>query len=148
MNDRYVVIDEVPADRAPGLLSETEDMSVPEPVKFAVEECTCFVAEHALVDRDFIVHFFVSDRMVEGFDTDVLERWWLNDFARALSDVAQDHFQATLPRIMAKYTPEVASWWFKAQGYDHLLDPSGFLRAFFSRLDETLRSGLAQPRAR
>lgn len=107
-----------------------------------------FHVEYAFMEGNFVVHFFVHPDAIARYPEAVLEHWWQHDFAQCLSSVAQEYFRATLPRIMAKYTMETASWWFKAQGYGELLDPLGFLHAFFSLLDETLPNVGGRPPAR
>lgn len=147
-SERFVAVAEVSQGEAANALLTGQDMGVPESIKFTSREMRYFKLEYALVDRDVIVHFFVGDQVASSWAEANIQKWWLNDFATALSSVAQQHFDATLPRIMAKYTTELASWWFKAQGYDHLLDLDAFLLAFFERLDETLHSELLRARAR
>jgi hypothetical protein len=39
---------------------------------------------------------------------------------------------------MAKYTEELNSWWFKAQGYGDKIDIDGFILKFFEALDQAL----------
>lgn len=142
--ERYVAITEMRSEQAPGTLQAEGDMGVPKPVEFLEVDMRYFRAEYTPEGRDIIVHFFVSETLRAQWHVDTIERWWLNAFPQALSAVAQEHFNATVPRIMAKYTPEVASWWFKAQGFDYLLDREAFLRAFFALLDETLHASLLQ----
>lgn len=117
------------------------------PMEFQQQTYNNFHVEYALVEGNFVVHFFVHPDALSTWGEDELERWWQNTFAQVLSQVAQEHFNATLPRIMAKYTMETASWWFRAQGYGHLLDPLVFLHAFFELLDGSLPSVDGQPPA-
>ena len=119
-----------------------------QPMSFKQEMYSNFRVEYAFNDGVFVVHFFVHPQAIRQWPESSLEHWWQNDFARTMSDVAQQHFQATLPRIIAKYTMETASWWFRAQGYGYLLDPEGFLLAFFALLDETLPTVDGRPPAR
>lgn len=109
-----------------------------EPMEFEQVTFNNFHVEYAIVDGNFVVHFFVHPEAIQHYRESDLQNWWQKDFAIAMSNVAQEHFKATKPRIMAKYTMETASWWFKAQGYGHLLDPMAFLHEFFGRLDETV----------
>lgn len=118
-----------------------------EPMKFEQNTYQNFHVEYAADDGNLVVHFFVHPDTIRTWPEVAVESWWQNAFASTLSDVAQDYFKATVPRIMAKYTMETASWWFKAQGYGHLLDPSGFLHAFFVRLDGSLPSVDGRPPA-
>jgi hypothetical protein len=141
-SERYVRIAEAEGKDVPAAIQSAGGLAVPKALEFKPSAFRYFKAEYALSDRDVIIHFYVSDPVRAQWDTTQIERWWLRDFAATLSTVAQDYFQATVPRIVAKYTPEAASWWFKAQGYDYLLDLEAFLRAFYERLDETLHSAL------
>ena len=118
-----------------------------EPMKFEQETHSHFHVEYALAGDDFVVHFFVHPDALKYWSEGDLERWWQNDFATTLSNVAQQYFKATQPRIQAKYTVETASWWFKAQGYGHLLAPLDFLRAFFVLLDGSLPTVDGRPPA-
>lgn len=140
--ERYVAISELPEEQVRGTLQLEGELGIPKLVDFVGYQGTYFRAEYTPEGRDITIHFFVSDALRQQWAVDVIERWWLHDFASVLSSVAQEYFQATVPRIMAKYTPEMASWWFKAQGYDHLLDRAAYLNAFFELLDGTLHSAL------
>ena len=119
-----------------GFTADGDGALEPKPVEFTVQEFTCFRCEYALKDRDLIVHFFLPSNVTEQ-TAGRYRDWWLKTFPLVLDKVAQDYFSAGPPRLAAKYTEEVASWWFKAQGYDHLLDPRGFLAKFLQVLDES-----------
>lgn len=137
MSERFVATKPV-EDSVEGLMSLDGGPVAYEPTRFEQAAFRNFRVEYAYNDGDFVVHFFVPDNALQRWSEHALENWWLNAFATTMSDIAQEHFRATIPRIMAKYTMETASWWFKAQGYDYLLDPQAFLLAFFERLDDTL----------
>lgn len=96
--------------------------------KFEKVTYSSFKAEHALDGGSVIIHFFLPTRKVT-------EVYWKQLFAEGLNEVAQEHFQATAPRLVAKYTEELHSWWFKAQGYDHIIDLARFLADFFGKLE-------------
>lgn len=64
--------------------------------------------------------------------------YWLDLFPGVLSAVAQEHFKAEYPRLAAKYTDELRSWWFRAHGYAHLLDVDGLVYRFAEKLDQVL----------
>lgn len=98
-----------------------------------VEGYTSFLAEFALIDNDIVVHFFETS---EHPATDT--NYWLVLFPSVLDHFAQGYFQATAPRLTAKYTEEMKSWWLKAQGYSHLLDLDAFMTKFFENLDAAL----------
>ncbi len=63
---------------------------------------------------------------------------WVEVFPMVLSEVAKEHFKADFPRIMAKYTEELRSWWFKARGYSHSIDIDRFIESFAEKLDRRL----------
>jgi len=109
----------------------------PKPIEFSYATHENFRAEYALVNEDLIVHFFLPES-VDPSQASAYRNWWYTDFAKIMSEEAQAYFGAEYPRIMAKYTEEVASWWLKAQGYDHLLDPLAYLQRFFAQLDARL----------
>jgi hypothetical protein len=140
--ERYVVVDEVQDGQAPEVMQAASDVSMPKPVDFVTVDKRYFTAEYTPDGPDIVIHYFVSDAVQNTWPVDAIEQWWLDAFATTMSTLSQEYFQATLPRIMAKYTHEVASWWFKAQGYDFLLDRAAYLNAFFELLDETLHSAL------
>jgi hypothetical protein len=117
------------------------------PMEFQQQTYNNFHVEYAFLDGNFVVHFYVHPNAPQVFPEALLESWWQGTFAHALSSVAQEYFRATLPRIVAKYTLETASWWFKAQGYGELLDPIAFLHGFFELLDETLPTVDGRPPA-
>ncbi len=113
-------------------------------LKFEVKSYSMFRTEYMLNDRDLIVHFFLPSTVTED-SAQQYRDWWLNDFPSKMDEVAQEHFNAGPPRLSAKYTEEVASWWFRAQGYDHLLNPLGFLERFFEALNASLVGEQEQP---
>jgi hypothetical protein len=107
--------------------------SVPKFTK--VTDYTTLTAEYSKIDDNLVVHFFLPDDAgAQGFPAD----YWISVFPTALDAVARSHFSADRPRLVAKYTEEMNSWWFKAYGYGHLLDPDGFMSKFFEKLDEAL----------
>jgi hypothetical protein len=64
-----------------------------------------------------------------------VKRFWMESFPHVLDATAQSHFSETAPRITAKYTEELYSWWFCARGYSHLIDFDSFVEKFLSALD-------------
>jgi len=99
---------------------------------------TTFTAEYALVGgENIVVHFFLTPEMQQGTGN-AGDGYWLTRFPQVLDGVAREHFQANFPRLMAKYTEELQSWWFKAQGYGDRIDLDKFLTAFFEKLDVAL----------
>jgi len=119
-------------------MGQQADMALsPKAIEFKVAEYENFRVEYAMVDDDFIIHFFITPRQIQMWSEPELEHWWLNDFAQVMDRVAQEYFDAGPPRLQAKYTREVASWWLKAQGYGHFVSPEAFLLGFFEQLDGT-----------
>lgn len=100
-----------------------------------VEDYTTFVAEYALQDGNIVIHFFLP----ADFKGNAGNYWAVN-FPRALDATARSYFMADRPRLQAKYTPELQSWWFKANSYDHVVDIAGFIRGFFDALDAALET--------
>jgi hypothetical protein len=104
-----------------------------------VEDYTTFFAEYDLISGNIVIHFFPPK------DQKVTQDYWMVKFAEALDVTAQEHFQATKPRLAAKYTEEMSSWWFRAQGFGHLIDVDQFLTRFFEKLDAALDPHLPRP---
>lgn len=100
-----------------------------------VMDFTTFTAEYAMVMGALVVHFFIPP----DFKGDV-RYYWTMVFPRALDKVAQDHFNARSPRLQAKFTSELNSWWFRARGYDHILDIPKYVTSFFTALDAALET--------
>jgi hypothetical protein len=141
-SERYVQVADMSPENMPQAFQGAGPMDVPRPLTFDPVEMRYFRAEHTLSDQDIVIHFYVSSAVRKNWSESQIAPWWLNDFANSMSNEAQKYFNAGPPRLMAKYTPEVASWWFKAQGFAHMLDVGAFLRAFYEQLDETLHSEL------
>lgn len=108
-----------------------------------VEDYTTFLAEYAVQDGNYIVHFFPPKERYVGAGSskkihgEFLVRWQ-RLFPQVLSPCAEQYFSATAPRLQAAYTAEMFSWWFKAAGFAERLDPDGFIRRFFEKLDAAL----------
>lgn len=118
------------------------------PVFTEVNGYTTFFAKHTWQGGNVIIQFFLPPERRETdehFVASSQRPYWLEAFPRALSDVAQEYFQATLPRLQVKWTEELGSWWFKAQGYGHLLDPEAFLTGFYDQLDAALEASQQRP---
>lgn len=114
--------------------------------KFTQEKgYTTFLAEYVLRDGDLVIHFFLPPDFKAP--PAIAQHYWEIQFARALDAVAQEVFQATAPRLQAKYTEEMKSWWFRACNYDHIIDVAGFVRRFFDELDTALEAEMASSRA-
>lgn len=104
----------------------------------AVNDYTTFFAEYDLIDGNVVIHFYPPKGV------EVTREYWMVRFAEALDATAQEHFQATKPRLAAKYTEELGSWWFRAQGFGHLIDLDQYLVKFFEKLDAALDQHLPQ----
>ena len=96
-----------------------------------VDNYTTFRAEYTFLGEDIVAHFFVTS---ENNSSD----YWLKTFPALLDACAREYFQADHPRLVAKYTDEVKSWWFKAHGYAHSLAPDKLMLGFFEALDHDL----------
>jgi len=152
MSERAVVPEEFDESNIPEQEAKVwgkEGMMAPEPVFFKQLDYNFFRVEHRMeTDRqgvqNLVVHFFLPTT-VDPDKAHGLRNWWLVDFPKALDVTARTYFEADAPRLVAKYTKEVASWWFKARGYGHLLDPDEFLHAFFVQLDDTLLAQAGPP---
>lgn len=103
------------------------------PVFTQVNDYTTFRAEWAQIGTALVLHFF----LYPDVQSDAKERYWLDKFPTQLSDTAERYFGATAPRIIAKYTPELESWYMRANGFTPL-DPGAYLQGFFDELDRAL----------
>ncbi len=97
---------------------------------------TTFRAEHMMLEGDIVIHFFRP----KGQDDD----YWKDKFADGMNEVAQKHFHATYPQLVAKFTEDdgagnsLDSWWFRARGFDHLIDFEENLVGFYDKLDTAM----------
>lgn len=109
-----------------------------------VQAFTTFIAEYAVQDGAYILHFFPPrERYIHTGNGryqvhgEFLIRWQ-RSFPAVLSPVAEEYFQATQPRLQAAYTAEMFSWWLKAAGFAERLDPDAYIMRFFEKLDAAL----------
>lgn len=137
---RTVTLDEVEPTKAVGMLGKagyTRNTDIKDAVpKFKQLSYKAFNAEYFLEGDGIVIHFFVPTKRK------VTKQFWTRDFAEALNDIGQEHFQATAPRLVAKYTEEVKSWWFKAQGYGHIIDLDTYLVRFFEKMEARMAQSL------
>lgn len=108
-----------------------------------VSDYTTFDAEFAWIDDNLVIHFFLTPEMKETNKTErapEVKQYWLTTFPDVVDKTAQKFFIAGPPRLQMKYTIELASWWFKAQGFADRLDPDAFALKFFEVLDQDLES--------
>lgn len=104
-----------------------------------VDNYTTFYAEFALVDGDIVFHFFLTPEMRSNRAR--WRRYWLEDFPTVLEPSALKHFDTTpeAKRLEATYIEDIVdSWWMRAFGYGHLLDPHQFALGFLEQLDQGL----------
>ena len=136
-NERFVQVKEVGENAVEDLqqgFTDEPDALDPQPVEFTTKEYKTFRVEYTLRGNDFVIHFFLPTSVTER-NAHQYRDWWLREFSSRMDACAQEHFEAGPPRLQARYTEEVASWWLKAQGFGHLLTPLKFLERFFSTLD-------------
>jgi hypothetical protein len=103
------------------------------PKFISVDDFTTFRAEWTLQDGNVIVHFFTPS-------VAPTIAYWTEVFPVALDRVGREHFEADKPRLQAKYTVELNSWWLRALKYDHIIDIVRFMDAFFDKLDAALEA--------
>ncbi len=106
--------------------------------KFTKLSYPSFNVEYVVENDNIVIHFFVP-----GPGIKVTELYWTSLFADGLNVVGQEHFQATKPRLVARYTEELKSWWLKAQGYGHIIDLPRYVTRFFEKLNEHMAPSLA-----
>lgn len=113
--------------------------------EFTKEAFFSFRAEHTLIEDNLVIHFFVpkhAELCIKGDNNPAERQWmdyWLKVFPVKLDVVARKYFDAEYPRLQAKYTPEMASWWFRAQNYGRLLSPTQFTHQFLEELNTSLQ---------
>lgn len=102
-----------------------------------------FKAQWDIINDDIVVHFFLPAQAEQHLkNADGRAAWmkyWMEKFPEKLDSVAKGHFDADYPRLQAKYTEEMASWWLKAQGFSKLINPQKFMEKFFGLLDTALQ---------
>lgn len=112
-----------------------------------VDDYTTFKAEFANSEGDLVFHFFKTPEVERLPD---VRGYWGVTFAAALEEVAKRVFNADAPRIQGQhmYDQEMGldSWWFRANGYGHLLDPYKLVYSFLDTLDEALDKTLSTSR--
>lgn len=114
-------------------------------IKFTeVKGFTTFLAEYAVQDGSYIVHFFPPrERYVSSGNGKMQVHGeflvkWQRTFPQVLSPTAERYFGATAPRLQAAYTAEMFSWWLKCSSFAERLDPDGYIMKFFEELDSAL----------
>ena len=108
-------------------------------INFArIEEFTTFVAEYTIKDDDLVFHFFLTPELDREPKDGPVAVYWMRTFPLTLDRAAQTFFRATAPRLQAKYTAELQSWWLRAQGFGTNLDPDKLAQEFLRELDKAL----------
>lgn len=114
-----------------------------------VDDYTTFRAEFAMEAGDIIFHFFKSDETKAGHPADQ-QVYWTETFAKVLEPVALQFFGVTADsgRLQAKHIYDAEqphseaepldSWWFRAYGFGHRLDPHALALKFLETLDSRL----------
>lgn len=69
-----------------------------------------------------------------------MRKFWMEIFPQTLDATARGYFDESAPRLTAKYTEELCSWWFCARGYSHIIDFSEFVERFLAILDSAAKS--------
>jgi len=134
--DTIVLLDGVSNEQAADLIKNQPSFvnvgaAVPRFTK--INTYTSFLVEYALIDTNIVIHFFETPEKPWTNDT-----YWRTIFPKALNDKGQEIFQAGYPRLQAKITEEMHSWWFQAKSYAHIIDLDNFMVKFFDALDAAL----------
>lgn len=140
--EKNVVIDSISTEDAHSIAVSTNGQAIgvseDAVIKFKeVHDYTTFLCQYAIKDDDLIFQFFVTNEMKANNGPE-LKTYWLESFPLELNLVAKEFFNADKPRLTAKYTEELASWWFKAQKFAIRIDPEGFAEEFLMALDAAL----------
>lgn len=145
--ERQVVLGEIPEkdakDTLKGEQKEWSAGSLPGAIpEFKDSNRYSFRAKWAVIGDDIQVQFFLPKHAKTNTprEAEAWQEYWLKRFASKLDTVSRQYFDAESPRLLAKYTPELASWWFKAQGFSHMVDPKKYVDGFLDLLDSTLKS--------
>jgi hypothetical protein len=136
--ERQVNLGEVPADQARSLLRAEADTVIADVadavIQFTkVKDFTSFDAEYTYVNSDLVMHFFLPPE--KRLSNQIDRQYWIEYFPKCLDEAARTYFNAEYPRLMAKYTEEMESWWFKANGFEHVVDPDALAVKFLKALD-------------
>lgn len=161
-HERQVVLEKVSDEKAGEIHGSAVPMDMKDaPVKFDSENTVdpdtkemhikfdakfgSFNAEHSILDGNIVIHFFLPSqarKFIKGDNNPAEQKWmeyWIKRFPTVLDPLAREYFDAEYPRLQVKYTQEVASWWFRGQGYGDLIDPKKFVHDFLVKLDAALQ---------
>jgi hypothetical protein len=120
----------------PAAVCKEPTLAIQPPDFVRCETYAAFVAEVAIIDNDFVFHFYVPAGGASKL-------YWEGAFPQYLDSVAQEYFKATAPRLQATLIQDMGidSWWLRAFGFAaQTLDPDAFIAGFYRRLDEALAS--------
>jgi len=102
---------------------------------------TTFDCEFSITQGDLVFHFFLSPEM-QRWSAASQRAYWGEVVPRVLEEVAKSTFNAEFPRLQAQhvYEPDMGinSWWLRAYGFGHLLDPHALVYRFLDALDAGL----------
>jgi len=111
-----------------------------------IDGYTTFRAEFAMEAGDIIFHFFKTPE-IEALG-DNTRKYWAEVFPKVLEQVCVKSFAvaADSGRLKAQHVwdqeMDLDSWWFRAYGFGHLLDPHRVSLRFLEALDEGLDAAL------
>jgi hypothetical protein len=143
------MVQELPRPKMEDIRMESETNHEVLALQFVpVTEYTTFRAEFAITAGDIVFHFFKTPEVEALGNAQTVKKYWAEDFATTLEDVAKKVFNADAPRIRAQHVYDdepphskqepLDSWWFRAYGFGHLLDPHALAGRFVSSLDASL----------
>jgi hypothetical protein len=107
-----------------------------------ITDYTTFQGEYAITNGDLVFHFDRTDE-IRALPQGPRDVYWHRTFAECLNEVAQRIFEAGPPELQGQFIDEpdlgvIQSWWFKASGFGHILDPHKKVYAFLDALDSAL----------
>jgi len=136
MNESY----EVQGNDVPDVISKEPQLGIAPPNFVRIEKYSSFVAEVAIIDDDFVFHFFLPKSGVADY-----VGYWEGSFPECLDEVARNYFKVSYPRLKAAHIKELGidSWWMRAYGFaGNTLNPEGFVEKFYEKLHESLSDAL------
>jgi hypothetical protein len=122
-----------------------------------VSDYTTFRAEFAMEAGDIIFHFFKTTEILASPESSQ-RLYWAEIFPSVLEPTALKYFGVTADsgRLKAQYIYDeesphtrkepLNSWWLRAFGFGHRLDPHAVALKFLEILDSDLEAGLASRR--
>lgn len=118
-----------------------------------VNDYTTFKAEFAMEAGDMIFHFYKTPEIRSLPNP---RGYWAEVFPSVLEPVAKKAFDADYPRLKAQHvydeeqphspTEPLDSWWFRAYGFGHRLDPHSVAYRFLDALDAALDEAIVKLR--